>query len=331
MVQIDAVLSFCKYLAFASLLPLAFFLGRATKPGIHNYSDRLSTKRKQLKSIKRNLQALSNLKTASTFSLICLWSGHLAIHSFFFFDHIRLFSDFRLAQCLFQWLRVLWLPLAILFLAKLSFYLLRKAIDKMSSHLLVRVGRLRNDEENYVKNVLNDLGEDLSRAIRELQAKELSEDNKQLKRLLQSFEAAANEQGSEISIKQNKIEAYNRFFKSLEEFAWCSDCICECFDHQELALNPLPARLFEKPDLNEASSTKSHSLKVENLNIEKNSIKTSKSDTLNPAKSSKCNRKCISHYLSLYEASKKSLESSLEKSNPLFSKVTSFIPQILLR
>lgn len=329
MVHLDGVLAFLKCFAIGSLLLLAFLLGRATKPGIHKYSERLHTQRKKLNSIKRYLRLITNLKTASQLSLVCLWSGCFALHSHFFVEHRRMLRELKVSQFSFRWLQQLWLPTAILLHAKVSIFCLRKGIDRMARHLTKKIGRLRNDEENYVKNVLNDLGEDLSLAIRDLQAKELSENNRKLERKLQGFETTAGEQLSELNLKQKTIEAYKQFNKSLDEFAWCSECMFWYFDHQEPALEPQPARLFDNSGLQEQASTKSDTQKLENLNNEKNSIKTSKSDTLNPIKNSKCTKKCIFRFLTLYELSKKSLDSCLETSNPLLSKVTLLIPKIL--
>ncbi len=328
MVRVEAILTFSKFIAFGSLVLLAFLLGRASRPGIHNYSDRMSNQRKKLRSIKRYLRLLSNLKDASKYSLFCLFCGNLALHYLFFVRQRSQLSELSMAQSFSRWMQLLCLPMVILLLAKLTFFFLRKGIDRLVRFLDNRIGRMRNDEENYVKNVLNDLGKDLSRAIRDLQAKELSENNRRLESRLQSIEAAAEEQASEMNLKQKKIDAYRHFYKSLEEFAWCSDCIFWNFEQQEPTLDPLPTRHFESSEVVEEASTKSDTLKVDNLNIEKNSMKTSKSENPNSAKSSKCNKKCISRFLSLYEASKNSLESNLQNSNPLLSKISLLIPQL---
>ena len=117
------------------------------------------------------------------------------------------------------------LGIPVLFVALLLNKLFVKLVELYLASTVLKYKKAIMAKENYIKDLLFDLGEDLSTAVTTYMSKMLTEENSTLKEKIKNTEASLTATNKDNENKNVQIVAYKSFANNLGEFSWCGDCM----------------------------------------------------------------------------------------------------------
>ena len=228
------------------------------------------------------------------------------------------------------------LGIPVLFVALLLNKLFVKLVELYLASTVLKYKKAIMAKENYIKDLLFDLGEDLSTAVTTYMSKMLTEENSTLKEKIKNTEASLTATNKDNENKNVQIVAYKSFANNLGEFSWCGDCMSCIAYCQPLFINNVyssTSKIIEKLSFKIGEiSTKSDTRKIDQQILDKSLSKSGKQSIIskvdedsrplshkNNAQSPnllypisyKCKKNCVGRYLQHYQHERDILSSRL--------------------
>lgn len=330
---IDIFENVLKYLSIGICLVIAFLVGRWSKQGLKDYTFSLHLQNKKLVNIRKEINLLLTVQHAIHLSNIVLCAGFFGLICHFVADshETKNFSDGNFWSQLFLEAIKLRYGILMIAVAFLSYYLTSKLILCRIEVLEAKKKNLVVSRVNFMRNLLKDLGDDLTESIRQILTKELNEENKEMRASLSIYQKSSLEKAFADQEIQNNLLEYRKFINKINEFKWCGKCMSSVADVVAIPLKKSTALLFDKYEKIAEESTRSETKNKGKTTLASNNEDRREETSLNLSESEirennpsneYCRRNCMSRYLSMYHKAFLSMNQKLN-SKDIKSKINS--------